>query len=213
MICVENIETNKEVDTFAEEYVFPESPNQMHTSVGEDPASVVEDPASVVEDSASVVEEISSVVEDSASAVEEISSAVEDPASAVKKAKKTVINRHGKPWSASEVARLYREYQLNKYTIDKIAEMHGRTYYAIVGKLKTENILYDVEDEEQTYFQEEEEEEDEEDPILTGEMQIHSSFLTFARAYCYVVERVVDVIFGAASVLYGVFVNKKTKNR
>ncbi len=207
MICVENIETNKEVDTFAEEYVFPESPNQMHTSVVED---VVEDPASVVEDPASVVEEISSAVEDSASAVEEISSAVEDPASAVKKAKKTVINRHGKPWSASEVARLYREYQLNKYTIDKIAEMHGRTYYAIVGKLKTENILYDVEDEEQTYFQEEEEEED---PILTGEIQIHSSFLTFARAYCYVVERVVDVIFGAASVLYGVFVNKKTKNR
>ena len=194
MICVENIETNKEGDTFAEEYVFPESPNQMHTSVVED-----------------VVEEISSVVEDSASVVEDSASAVEDVAPAVKKSKKTVINRHGKPWSASEVARLYREYQLNKYTIDKIAEMHGRTYYAIVGKLKTENILYDVEDEEQTYLQEEEEED--EDPMLTGEMQIHSSFLTFARAYCYVVERVVDVIFGAASVLYGVFVNKKTKNR
>jgi len=214
MICVEPIQTEEDTSLIVEEYVFPESPNQIEPALTvEEPVPTVEEPVPTVEEpveeSVPTVEEpvptgeepaltVEEPVEESVPTVEEPTpitvELVEEPVVLIKKP----INRHKKPWSNSEVARLYREYQINRYTIDQIAEMHGRTYYSIVGKLKKENILYDVEEEEEMYLQEDEEEEDQ----LPLTVQLNTPFLKFARAYCYAVEYVVDTVFSAASRLY-----------
>jgi len=217
MICIEPIQTEEDTSLIMEEYVFPESPNQelvlkVEESLKEEslkPVLKVEEP--VIEE-----ESLKPVLKVEEPVIEEESL---EPVPLVELSKKP-INRHRKPWSNSEVARLYHEYQINRYTIDQIAEMHGRTYYAIVGKLKTENILYDVEEEEETYYLQEEDDEDDEedddddeDEHLPLTLQLPSSFSTFARAYCYAAEYVVDTIFSAASCVYNAFLGTKTKKR
>lgn len=209
MICIESIQTEGDASLIVEEYVFPESPYLAAFPTEEEPVPTAEESVPTgeliptgeesVEESVHTVEEPvptgEEPVEESVPTVEEPVPTVEEPVILTNKP----INRHRKPWSNSEVARLYREYQINRYTIDQIAEMHGRTYYSIVGKLKKENILYDVEEEEETYLQEEEDEDENQLPLT---VQLNTPFLKFARAYCYAVEYVADTIFSAASRLY-----------
>ena len=44
--------------------------------------------------------------------------------------------RHRAKWSYSEVDKLYREFEIEQYTVDYIALKHERTNNAILFKLK-----------------------------------------------------------------------------
>ena len=186
-----DVDVDADIDAMpiVEEYVFPESPNQTQH---EEPLAEPE-----VADTLEIV----------------TGDLVEEPILT----NVAPINRHRKPWSDTEIARLYREYQINRYTIDEIAEMHGRTYFAIVGKLKSENILYNVSDEEDEYLEEVESESDEEEAYC--QVQLPSAFLIFARGYCHAVGFLVDVVFAGVTHIYRTFVpyptdvRRKRKNR
>jgi hypothetical protein len=197
------IDVDADLTPIVEEYVFPESPNQVQreevseTLVAEPVADALE--PEVVETVADVLEP--KVVETVADALEPILTNA------------APINRHRKPWSVSEIARLYREYQINRYTVDEIAEMHGRTYFAIVGKLKSENILYNVSDEEDEYLEHDESDDDECEEGSGCQIQLPSAFLMLARAYCYAVEFVVDVAFAGVRCVYRTFVPRVTEGR
>jgi len=241
------IDVDVDLTPIVEEYVFPESPNQVQreevaetlvvetvtdvvetlvvetvTNVAETSAAeTVTDVAetSVVEPVTDVAETVTDVAE--TSVVEPVTDVAETSVAADVLepilTKPTPINRHRKPWSASEIARLYREYQINRYTVDEIAEMHGRTYFAIVGKLKSENILYDVSDEEDEYLEDYESSDDESsDDDSRGDydgvqsIKYPNAFLDFALAYCKAVEFVVDSVFAGVRYVYRTFAPLET---
>ena len=229
-------DAESDLTPIVEEYVFPESPNQVQrdevveTLIQETDAAALE---------SEVVEVLESPVSDADALESEVVEVLESPVSDADALEPILINaapinRHRKPWSYSEISRLYREYQINRYTVDEIAEMHGRTHFAIVGKLKSENIFYNVSDEEEEYFESEEDEKDEKDEKDEEDeedeededkdesndeeesfCQIHlpSAFLMLARAYCYAVEFVVDVAFAGVRHVYRTFVPRITEGR
>jgi hypothetical protein len=181
------IDIETDLTSIVEEYVFPESPNQVQQE------ELVQE----------ILETVVQVGLDPQAAVHE---SLQDGLEPVL-TNPTPINRHRKPWSYSEIARLYSEYQIKRYTVDEIAEMHGRSYFAIVAKLKSANILYNVSDEEDEYFESEESDEDcDSDSEVCLTIQCPDTFLRFARAYCYVVESVVDAVVASVRYVYGVFV-------
>uniref|UniRef100_A0A6C0LFT3 Uncharacterized protein n=1 Tax=viral metagenome TaxID=1070528 RepID=A0A6C0LFT3_9ZZZZ len=86
------------------------------------------------------------------------------------------LKRHNNHWTPNELERMYREYNLRELTIQEIADLHGRTTYAILNKLVQENLInenwadvkgwtpeYEYEKKEQDEEEEDEEEEEEEE--------------------------------------------------
>jgi hypothetical protein len=49
--------------------------------------------------------------------------------------------RHNKHWTPNELEKMYREYNLRELTIQEIADLHGRSTYAILNKLVQENLI------------------------------------------------------------------------
>ena len=202
-----DIDTETDLTPIVEEYVFPESPNQVQRELVQDTVEPI------------IIDIVEPIIIDT---VEPVLIDTVEPILTNQKP----INRHRKPWSVSEIARLYSEYQIKRYTVDEIAEMHGRTYFAIVAKLKSENILYNVSDEEDEYLEEvisEESEyddsdsdsdsEDEDEEEINFQIQLPSTFLMFARTYCYAVESVVDILFSGVRCVYAAFVQPTTQNK
>lgn len=64
-------------------------------------------------------------------------------------------------WSYSEIDKLYREFEVKKYTVEKIALEHERTVDAIWFKLKSEGLINEEEEEEDEIDDDDEEEEEE----------------------------------------------------
>jgi hypothetical protein len=71
------------------------------------------------------------------------------------------LSRSGNKWSVSECLRLEREYELLQLPIQDIADLHGRSVFAIMFKLDNEGIA-DYNDVYTQYMSQEEEEEDDE---------------------------------------------------
>jgi len=198
-----DIDTETDLTPIVEEYVFPESPNQVQRELVQDTVEPI------------IIDIVEPIIIDT---VEPVLIDTVEPILTNQKP----INRHRKPWSVSEIARLYSEYQIKRYTVDEIAEMHGRTYFAIVAKLKSENILYNVSDEEDEYleevmgeYSEESEASDEECSNYEDGVEIKypGAFLQLALAYCYAVETVVDFVFAGARHVYRTFVPTATQNK
>ena len=51
------------------------------------------------------------------------------------------LKRHNKHWTPNELEKMYREYNLRELTIQEIADLHGRSTYAILNKLVQENLI------------------------------------------------------------------------
>ena len=51
------------------------------------------------------------------------------------------LKRHNKHWSPNELEKMYREYNLRELTIQEIADLHGRSTYAILNKLVQEDLI------------------------------------------------------------------------
>lgn len=51
--------------------------------------------------------------------------------------------RHNKRWNTIETETLHREYDLKEMAVEKIASAHERTVFAILHKLKKENLIND----------------------------------------------------------------------
>ena len=72
--------------------------------------------------------------------------------------------RHRRPWSNSEIEQLCREYEIKQYSVQEIADIHERTYDAILYKLKAEDLLYkNVDEDDEEEDDEDDGEEDEDD--------------------------------------------------
>jgi hypothetical protein len=53
----------------------------------------------------------------------------------------TVPYRHRFKWSHNEAERLHKEFDMKQYSIQEIADLHERTYSAILYKLKQEGLI------------------------------------------------------------------------
>ena len=58
-----------------------------------------------------------------------------------KKEETPIPYRHRFKWSNNEVERLHKEFDMKQYSIQEIADLHERTYSAILYKLKQEELI------------------------------------------------------------------------